>query len=133
MKQNIFIFLLIGILGFLGYYAYETYRTPRLAEEGVTQGPQKIKQRVPVVMYSMSTCRYCVMAKGLLERKGVQVEVKDIANNAHHAEMAQRTNNARSVPQIFIGAKHIGGYSELVQLDQGQQLAALLLGQSIHD
>lgn len=136
VKQSV-IWAMVGVLGLLGYYTYEVYYNPNQASQN-RQGQQqkvtqveneKIKQRVPVTMYSMASCRYCTLAKELLERRGVKVDIKDITTAEHQAEMARKTDNARSVPQIFIGSTHIGGYRELVNLDQGNQLAALLLGQ----
>ena len=82
-----------------------------------------------VKMYTSHTCPYCVHAKSLLQRRGV-AEIEEIRVDLQPAErvaMMQLTGR-RTVPQIFIGATHVGGCDELVALDRRGELSALLAG-----
>lgn len=78
-------------------------------------------------MYSTGTCPYCIMAERLLRSKGV-TEIEKIRvdlDPARRAEMMQRSAR-RTVPQIYIGDIHVGGYDDLVQLDRNDELVKLL-------
>ncbi|MDO9450917.1 MAG: glutaredoxin 3 [Rugosibacter sp.] len=80
-----------------------------------------------VTMYSTAVCPYCVRAEQLLLRKGVQ-DIEKIRVDLHpdrREEMMQKTGR-RSVPQIYIGTTHIGGFDDLFALDQQGDLDALL-------
>ncbi len=80
-----------------------------------------------VEIYTSPTCGYCHMAKSLLARKGVAFTETDVvAHPDKRAEMVQRANGGRTVPQIFIGGKHIGGSDDLHALDRQGRLDALL-------
>ncbi|PRA30333.1 glutaredoxin 3 [Pseudomonas poae] len=80
-----------------------------------------------VVIYTTQFCPYCVRAKALLAKKGVAFdEVKIDGNRQLRDEMIQKAGRT-SVPQIWIGAKHIGGCDELYALDYAGKLDALLL------
>lgn len=80
-----------------------------------------------VVMYSTNTCPFCDRAEKLLNKKGAQVtRYKIDEDRGKLKEMLQRTNGARTVPQIFIGDKHIGGFDELSELDIMDELDELL-------
>lgn len=79
-----------------------------------------------VTLYTTGHCAYCVNAKALLSRKGVAYEEIDVGSSPQRlAEMLQRSNR-RSVPQIFIGAQHVGGFDDLAALERGGKLDALL-------
>ncbi|AXO62500.1 glutaredoxin 3 [Ectopseudomonas oleovorans] len=79
-----------------------------------------------VTLYTTGHCPYCVNAKTLLTRKGVTYEEIDVGSSPQRlAEMLQRSNR-RSVPQIFIGEHHVGGFDDLAALDRGGELDALL-------
>jgi glutaredoxin 3 len=80
-----------------------------------------------VTMYSTSFCGYCDRARSLLSRKGARVkEIKVDEDPAERAAMLKRTGGRRTVPQIFIGEIHVGGYDELAQLDRNGELDRLL-------
>ena len=80
-----------------------------------------------VVVYSTGWCPYCERAKGLLERKGVAYhEIKVDENPAERAAMLARSGGRRTVPQIFFGERHIGGFDELYALDKAGELDKLL-------
>lgn len=81
----------------------------------------------PVEIYSSPLCGYCHAAKRLLTQKGISFsEINVLANPARKAEMIQRANGKRTVPQIFIGGTHIGGYDELYALERAGKLDQLL-------
>lgn len=77
-------------------------------------------------MYSTRFCPSCVRAKRLLAAKGVEVEEVAVDSDpARRIEMVQRTGR-RSVPQIFIGERHIGGFEEMAELEHKGELDPLL-------
>ncbi len=79
-----------------------------------------------VLIYSTRICPFCVMARRLLERKGVRFdEVKVDEDPVRRQEMMQKTGR-RTVPQVFIGEKHVGGFEELAALEHAGQLDPLL-------
>ncbi len=82
-----------------------------------------------VIMYTTGFCPYCKMAENLLRSKGVE-EIKKIRIDLEpeqRAEMLGKTGR-RTVPQIYIGEKHVGGYDDLTQLDHKGELVTLLGG-----
>jgi glutaredoxin 3 len=82
-----------------------------------------------VTMYSTAVCPYCIQAERLLRAKGVADIAKirvDLDPGARRA-MMERTGR-RTVPQIYIGDLHVGGYEDLVALDHSGRLEALLDG-----
>ena len=79
-----------------------------------------------ILMYSTRWCPFCVMAKRLLAAKGVAVEEVAVDSDpVRRIEMVQRTGR-RTVPQIFIGETHIGGFEEMAELDHKGELDPLL-------
>lgn len=80
-----------------------------------------------VVMYSTAVCPYCQRAEALLKARGVSdiEKVKVDVEPEKRDEMVTRTGR-RTVPQIFIGDKHVGGFDDLSALDRDGKLAALL-------
>ena len=81
----------------------------------------------PVRMYITPICPYCVRAKSLLKKKGVEVEEVDVLMDTEaREEMESKTGGARSVPQIFIGDTHVGGCDELYALEKDGKLDPLL-------
>lgn len=79
-----------------------------------------------VLMYTTAVCPYCVAAKQLLARKQVEVEeVRIDADPARREEMMARARRT-SVPQIFIGETHVGGFDDLAALDRAGGLDPLL-------
>lgn len=80
-----------------------------------------------VEIYTSPTCGYCHAAKRLLAKKGVTfTEIDVIAHPARRAEMVQRANGGRTVPQIFIGGRHVGGCDDIHALDGAGRLDPLL-------
>ncbi|HYM30929.1 MAG TPA: glutaredoxin 3 [Candidatus Cybelea sp.] len=80
-----------------------------------------------VVLYTTEMCGYCYRAKKLLQKKGVAFTDIDVTVDAEkRAEMTQRAGGRRTVPQIFIDGRHIGGADELYALDRQGELDKLL-------
>jgi glutaredoxin 3 len=80
-----------------------------------------------IVMYSTGWCPYCDRARGLLQRKGVAFrEVKVDEDAGERDTMLKRSGGRRTVPQIFIGDRHVGGYDELYALDKTGEFDKLL-------
>ena len=80
-----------------------------------------------VVIYTTMFCPYCHSAKALLARKGVAFEeIKVDGDRAARQAMSTRSGGRTSVPQIFIGGRHLGGCDDLRALDEAGELDALL-------
>ena len=83
--------------------------------------------RATVEIYTWQTCPYCIRAKLLLWMKGVTfTEYKIDGDDAARAAMAERANGCKTVPQIFINDKHIGGCDDLYALNRSKSLDPLL-------
>ena len=82
-----------------------------------------------VVMYATATCPYCIRAEHLLRERGVTgiEKIRVDENPALRDEMTARTGR-RTVPQIFIGDTHVGGFDDLSALDRAGGLLPLLNG-----
>ena len=80
-----------------------------------------------VEIYTKAFCGYCYRAKSLLQAKGVAFEEYDITmGGPKRAEMLQRAQGRSTVPQIFIDDRHVGGCTDLHELDRNGQLDPLL-------
>ena len=84
-----------------------------------------------VMMYTTAACPYCVQAERLLARKGVMAidKVRVDLLPERRAEMMHKTGR-RSVPQIYIGERHVGGFDELAALEHAGKLDSLLASQA---
>ena len=80
-----------------------------------------------ILMYATGVCPFCLMAERLLKAKGVAdiEKVRVDLEPERRQEMMQRTGR-RTVPQIYIGERHVGGYDDLAALDRAGGLDALL-------
>ncbi len=85
----------------------------------------------PIMMYATAICPFCVQAERLLRAKGVEQisKVRIDLEPERRREMMEKTGR-RTVPQIYIGSTHVGGYDDLVALDRAGKLAPLLEGSS---
>jgi len=81
-----------------------------------------------VKIYTTPFCGFCFAAKALLDDKKVDYTEIGVMDPRLRAAMTQRSNGRRTVPQIFIGNQHIGGYDELAALERGGKLDAMLVG-----
>ena len=81
----------------------------------------------PVRMYSTAVCPFCVMAERLLRSRGVEdiEKVRIDLDPAARQDMMARTGR-RTVPQIYIGEHHVGGYDDLAALDRAGKLMPML-------
>jgi glutaredoxin 3 len=81
----------------------------------------------PVTMYTTAVCPYCIRAKQLLARKGVTgiTEIRVDLEPAEREQMMSRTGR-RTVPQIYVGDTHVGGFDDLAALDHAGKLDVLL-------
>lgn len=79
-----------------------------------------------VVIYTTSLCGFCFAAKSLLDNKGVAF--KEVAVDGDHEtrQALMQETGQRTVPQIWIGRKHVGGFTDLAELEQSQALDAML-------
>jgi glutaredoxin 3 len=82
-----------------------------------------------VLIYTTPICPYCVAAKNLLRQKGVPWREIDIAGDAAQRDDMIRRSGRRTVPQIFVGDTHIGGFDDLASLEQRGGLDPLLAQQ----
>jgi glutaredoxin 3 len=85
----------------------------------------------PIMMYSTAVCPFCDRAERLLRSKGVAdiAKIRVDLEPARRQEMMEKTGR-RTVPQIYIGERHVGGYDDLVALDRAGELAPLLTGKA---
>lgn len=78
-------------------------------------------------MYSTAICPYCIMAERLLRARGVtEIEQHRVDLDSRLREEMVATTRRRTVPQIFIGDTHVGGFDDLARLDRAGQLEGLL-------
>jgi glutaredoxin 3 len=83
-----------------------------------------------VIVYSQPFCGYCTAAKRLLQEKGAEFTELDVMVEAgRRTEMIERSGR-RTVPQIFIDGRHVGGYDDLSALDRSGELDRLLASQA---
>jgi glutaredoxin 3 len=82
-----------------------------------------------ITMYTTAVCPYCIRAERLLHAKGVTAidKIRVDLDPSLRIAMMERTGR-RTVPQIYIGATHVGGYDDLVALDRRGELDRLLAG-----
>lgn len=79
-----------------------------------------------VRVYSTLFCPYCCMARRLLESKGVRFEEIRVDDDQARREEMMRISGRRTVPQIFVGETHVGGFDDLSALDRAGKLDPLL-------
>ena len=84
-----------------------------------------------ILMYSTRICPYCIRAEQLLAKKGIAADqIEKIRVDDHPEQRAEmmRITGRRTVPQIFIGERHVGGFDDLAELDAAGELDPLLRG-----
>lgn len=83
----------------------------------------------PVEIYTLPLCGYCHSAKRLLVSRGISFREIDLSKTpARRIEMTRRAGGRGTVPQIFVGDLHVGGYDDLHELDASGKLGGLLAG-----
>lgn len=89
---------------------------------------QQTTRHAPITLYTSAVCGYCVAAKNFLKSRGLEwTEVRIDLDPAERQRMVERARRT-SVPQIFIGETHVGGYDDLVALQREGKLEGLLGG-----
>lgn len=81
-----------------------------------------------VEIYTTPTCPYCHAAKALLAKKGAEYTEITVLDPELRRAMTERAHGRRTVPQIFIGDTHVGGYDDMAALDRDGELDPLLQG-----
>ncbi|TRW90740.1 glutaredoxin 3 [Candidatus Methylobacter oryzae] len=79
-----------------------------------------------ILIYTTNICPYCIMAKRLLDKKGAHYKEINVDANPGLREEMMRKTKRRTVPQIYIGDYHVGGYDDLYALEQQMKLDDLL-------
>ena len=79
-----------------------------------------------ILIYTTKHCPYCVMAKRLLDKKGASYTEINVDTQTGLREEMMRKTKRRTVPQIYIGDLHVGGFDELYALEQQKKLDTLL-------
>lgn len=82
-----------------------------------------MSQSPKIEIYTTQVCGYCVLAKNLLDQKGLVYEEIDVTEDATRRSWLVETTGLRTVPQIFIDGEPIGGYDDLVILNESGELA----------
>ncbi len=81
-----------------------------------------------VEIYTTNMCPYCSAAKALLQKKGIKYSEIDVSYDPDtRKKMSERAGGRRSVPQVFIGAEHVGGCDDLHELDAAGGLDKMLV------
>lgn len=90
-----------------------------------------MSEKVPVVIYGDEYCAYCAAARMLFTKKGIRFEDVLVSRDpARFDEMQARSRGRRTVPQIFVGDIHVGGFDDVCSLDKSGELDKLLAGDS---
>ena len=84
----------------------------------------------PVKMYTTQVCPFCVRAKALLARKGVPFEEIPVEGRDDLRTWLVEATGQRTVPQVFVGERSLGGYTDVAALDQDGRLDPLLRGET---
>lgn len=79
-----------------------------------------------ILVYTANLCPYCTMAKRLLDKKGASYTEINVDSNPGLREEMMQKSKRRTVPQIFIGDYHVGGFDDLYALDRENKLTGLL-------
>jgi glutaredoxin 3 len=81
-----------------------------------------------ILIYTSKICPYCIMAKRLLDQKGAKYTEINVDEKPGLREEMMAKTKRRTVPQIYIGDLHVGGFDELYALERGKKLDGLLSG-----
>lgn len=82
----------------------------------------------PVHIYTSPTCGFCHAAKRMLSAKGVKFTEIDVSRDAMKKQQMMQKTGRRTVPQIYIGKTHVGGFDDMNALEQAGKLDSLLAG-----
>lgn len=123
-------YLLAGA-SLIGYYVLKNVFSPKVPlDQAKIDLTQKLAVSSSVFVASKSYCPYCTSAKKLLQQKGVKnikvIELDDMADGSSVQDALYEITGQRTVPNIFIGGKHVGGNSELQVLERQGKLTEML-------
>lgn len=79
-----------------------------------------------IIIYTKDYCPYCVKAKNLFKKKGLEFEEVDVSSDEIKEEMIKKANGRMTVPQIFVNENHIGGCDDLYELDRQGKFDSML-------
>ena len=79
-----------------------------------------------IIVYATKTCPFCTMAKSLLDGKGLKYDLIDVGSDRAMWQVLQEKSGRNTVPQVFVGDHHIGGFDELSAADRSGELDQLL-------
>lgn len=86
----------------------------------------------PVVIYTTTSCGFCRSAKAWLTARGISFREVDVTtDDAARTALVERSGGQRTVPQVFVGDVHVGGYSDVVALDAAGKFMPLLGAQAV--
>ena len=103
---------------------------PRMFPETALSDANATESTSSITIYSTAICPYCVAAKNFLKSKGLGwTEVRIDTDPAEREKMVAKTRRT-SVPQIFVGETHVGGYDDLMALHRAGKFEPLLAGES---
>ena len=120
MYKKFFIFAIVITSFIFGSYLLQNHTLKESKNE------PRLKQS-DVIIYSKFSCPYCKMAKSLFDEKGIKYKEIDILEDkSQRALMIEKSKGRRTVPQVFINSIHIGGFDDLIQMDEKGELDALL-------
>ena len=101
-------------------------RTPRVAESAPDRNGMSAIATQPVLVYTMTRCPYCIRAKDLLRSKGANLEEVNLDEREDRWEECERRSGRETVPQIFIGGRHVGGCDDILALEESGELDTML-------
>ena len=116
---------------FLGIRFYKKRSVVDLHEHFLGSNDDKITNQMKfpkksIVIYTTSVCPYCVRAKALFDRKGLKYDEINVEEMQERNRMIEKAGGRRTVPQIFIGSLHVGGYDDLYALEKDGKLDEIL-------
>jgi glutaredoxin 3 len=100
---------------------------------GISQptNQQTLNKPPHIKMYSTRFCPYCTRARALFKKKGVSYEDIDVGSTPKLWRAMEAVSGRTTVPQIFIGSLHVGGYDDMAALERAGKLDALLFNQNL--
>jgi glutaredoxin 3 len=100
------------------------------AQTGKSSTTNVVKNNLKILIYSKSTCMYCVRAKDLLDKNSIPYQMIDLSNNVDlHQKLAAKTGQ-NTVPYVFVNDQFVGGFNQLKSMEESGQFYEKL---SIHD
>ncbi|MBN8511911.1 MAG: hypothetical protein J0L79_02615 [Rickettsiales bacterium] len=100
------------------------------AQTGKSSTTNIVKNNLKILIYSKSTCMYCIRAKDLLDKNSIPYQMIDLSNNVDlHQKLAAKTGQ-NTVPYVFVNDQFVGGFNQLKSMEESGQFYEKL---SIHD